>query len=433
MRILLVCLNFAPEPTGVGKYTGELAQWLARHGHEVRVITGPPYYPHWRVPAGYSPWWYRRERLGRVDVLRCPLRVPSRCSLGGRIGLLLSFALSSFLPCLWQGLRWRPDLVVAFEPTVLAAPAALLAARIAGGKACLHVQDFEIEAAFRFRLLPSIRRASALQAAYGWLLRRFDLVTTISHSMLRRLAACGLDRERLSLCPNWVDTTTIRPTDEQGWMRRSLGIADDEVVVLYAGNFGEKQGVATLVELAHRLAGRSEIRMVLCGDGAARATVELRLARLPHAILLPVQPCERLNDLLNLADIHLLPLRASAGDVCFPSKLGGMLASGRPVVALTGPGELAEILHGRGIVVDADDARAALHAVLRLAGDPDLRARLGAAGRAFAEQHLDREPVLGRHEVRLRALIAGAASASAEERTLLPPATMALRPPSRGR
>jgi colanic acid biosynthesis glycosyl transferase WcaI len=165
LKILLVTLNYAPEPIGVGKYTGELAHWLAGHGHEVRVIAAPPYYPHWRMPTGSSRWRYRRERRGSVAVLRCPLWVPPRCSAIGRIALLSSFALTSFLPCLWQALRWRPDLVVAFEPTFLAAPAALLAARLSGAKACLHVQDCEIEAAFRFRLLRNSRLATALRSA----------------------------------------------------------------------------------------------------------------------------------------------------------------------------------------------------------------------------------------------------------------------------
>ncbi|MBN2701505.1 MAG: hypothetical protein JXR29_08650 [Methylothermaceae bacterium] len=59
MKILMVGLNFAPELTGIGKYTGELAEWLADRGHAVRVVTAPPYYPAWR---------YWRERPQPVSV-----------------------------------------------------------------------------------------------------------------------------------------------------------------------------------------------------------------------------------------------------------------------------------------------------------------------------------------------------------------------------
>ena len=53
MKILLYGLNYAPEPVGIGKYSGELAQWLAAEGHQIRVITAPPYFPGWRVLPGF--------------------------------------------------------------------------------------------------------------------------------------------------------------------------------------------------------------------------------------------------------------------------------------------------------------------------------------------------------------------------------------------
>ena len=74
MRILLYGINFAPELTGTGKYTGELAAWLAARGHEVRVITAPPYYPEWKVRQGYSSWLWRTEQGASLTVLRCPLQ-----------------------------------------------------------------------------------------------------------------------------------------------------------------------------------------------------------------------------------------------------------------------------------------------------------------------------------------------------------------------
>ena len=45
MKILVYGINYSPELTGIGKYTGEMVEWLAAQGHEVRVINAPPYYP----------------------------------------------------------------------------------------------------------------------------------------------------------------------------------------------------------------------------------------------------------------------------------------------------------------------------------------------------------------------------------------------------
>ena len=62
MKILLYSVNFAPEPTGVGKYSGEMAAWLAEHGHSVRVIAAPPYYPNWQIDPSYARPWFRRDK-----------------------------------------------------------------------------------------------------------------------------------------------------------------------------------------------------------------------------------------------------------------------------------------------------------------------------------------------------------------------------------
>lgn len=403
MKVLVLGLNFAPELIGVGEYTAEFAAWLAGRGHQVRVITAPPYYPEWRVGRGYAAWRYRREVLDGTPVLRCPLWVPAEPSPAKRILHLLSFAISSCLPTLWQAIAWRPDLVWTVEPTTLTAPTALLAARLAGARACLHVQDLEIEAACALRMLPGDRLCRAVRAAYGWLLRRFDLVSTISARMGRQLAAHGVAADRLCRFPNWVDTATIRPLAGPNPLRREFGLGADRMIVLYAGNMGEKQGLEGLATVAERLADRPEIQFVLCGDGAARPRLERLLAGRPNVRLLPLQPRRLRNELLNLADIHLLPQRPQAADFALPSKLGGILASGRPVVAQTDGGELARAARAGGLAIAPDDPAAMVDAIRALAADAERRRRLGQAGRRFAETHLDRELIIAHYADRLAA------------------------------
>src|SRR2546425_13283529 len=89
MHLLILGINYAPELAGIGKYTGEMAEWLAARGHEGRVGTAPPYYPAWGVAAGYSAWRYRREVLAGISVWRRPRGGPARPS-GVERGLQLA-------------------------------------------------------------------------------------------------------------------------------------------------------------------------------------------------------------------------------------------------------------------------------------------------------------------------------------------------------
>ncbi|HSY01424.1 MAG TPA: glycosyltransferase, partial [Acidobacteriaceae bacterium] len=116
MRILLLGLNYAPELTGIGKYSGEMMEWLAGRGHEVRVVTTPPYYPAWQVWAGYRWWQYRREvSSAGVGIWRCPIWVPKKPGGLTRILHLGSFALSS-VPVMLGQAAWGPEVVITVEP-----------------------------------------------------------------------------------------------------------------------------------------------------------------------------------------------------------------------------------------------------------------------------------------------------------------------------
>src|SRR5208337_1159331 len=95
MKILIHGINFVPELAGIGKYTGEMALWLAKRGHEVRVVTAPPYYPEWCVEKGFSSWRYQRENIGNVVVFRSPLFVPRQPNTITRLMHLISFAIGS--------------------------------------------------------------------------------------------------------------------------------------------------------------------------------------------------------------------------------------------------------------------------------------------------------------------------------------------------
>lgn len=403
MKILIYGLNYAPELTGIGKYTGEMSSWLAAQGHEVRVVTAPPYYPAWKINKGYSGKSYRTERVGGVKVARCPLWVPARPSGLKRILHLFSFAVSSLPVVLAESLIWRPDIVFSVEPAIFAAPGAWAAARVGGARAWLHVQDFELDAAFDMRIIRGKRMRSLVIGLEKALLKRFDIVSTISPRMMDKLAEKGVDSRRRFLFPNWVDTNSIFPQPRQSAMRAELGVPLDTTVLLYSGNMGEKQGLDIILEAAHLLSQRKDLLFILCGDGAARARLVELSKGMPHVRFIDLHPMEKLNDLLNMADVHLLPQRADVEDLVMPSKLHGIFASGRPVIATAHEGtQIARAVTGRGIVVRPGDARAFAEAISALSADPGMRRRLGEGGRDYCLENWGKPRVLALLEEKMK-------------------------------
>lgn len=393
MRILIYSANFAPEPTGIGKYSGDMAWWLADHGHEVRVVCAPPYYPTWQVDRKYRWPLYRRERWRGVDVWRTPLWVPKSPNGLTRVLHLLSFAITSFPVMLWQ-IAWRPDVVLTVAPAFMCAPAGLLTAWLCRAKRWLHLQDFEVDVAFRMGLLKGrLLQRIALRMERS-LLRRFDTVSTISGRMMERLRAKGVIVGKTRYLPNWVDLTRIKPPKNGGY-RPQLGIPKDAVVVLFSGTLSGKQGLMVIPEAAKLLRSRRDIVFVVCGDGVMKSELQAAAAGMQNVTFMPLQPPGRVSDLLAIADIHLLPQSPDAADLVLPSKLSGMLASGRPVIATCRAGtEISEIVSQCGLVVAPENGMELARAITALADDPETRILLGRRGRAFAEDNFERDAVL---------------------------------------
>ena len=396
MRILLYSANFAPEPTGIGKYSGEMAQWLVEHGHTVRVVAAPPYYPSWKVDPAYAWPPYRRELWNGVEVWRAPLWVPTTPGGVSRILHLLSFAISSF-PVMLRQVFWRPDLVITVAPAFLCAPTGLIIARLTGAQSWLHLQDFEVDLAFRMGLLKgNVLRRMVLRMERG-LLRRFDAVSSISSRMVEQLLKKGVPLERTRYFPNWVDITHIKPNAVMSTYREELGIAKDAKMVLFSGSLGGKQGLMVIPAVAKLLAERQDIVFVICGDGVMKPRLEAAAEGLTNVRFLPLQPFERLGELLCTADIHLLPQAPDVADLVLPSKLSGMLASGRPVISTCKPGtELETVVSKCGLVITPDDDDAFAAAVCNLADNTTLRNELGRRARHYAETNFERDAILGR-------------------------------------
>jgi colanic acid biosynthesis glycosyl transferase WcaI len=404
MKILVYGINYAPELTGIGKYTAEMAETLAGKGHAVRVVCAPPYYPDWRIASDYSGLRYTTADRNGVRLWRAPLWVPSKPKGVRRIAHLASFALSS-LPVMLRQVLWRPDAVVCIAPSLLNAPAGWLVARLTGAHAWIHIQDYEVDAAFSLGMLKGSWLKRTALALERFLLARFDTVSTISGKMVEHALRKGIDARKVVHFSNWADTDSIFPLKRKSGLRATLNIPDAATVILYSGNMGAKQGLDVLASTAQRLASRNDLVFVFCGNGPAREALIAQCGALHNCRFIDLQPVEQLNELLNLADIHVLPQRADAADLVMPSKLTGMFASGRPVIAMASPGtELHDAVSRRGVVVTPGDPDALAAAIDGLAANASERARLGLAGREFAQAVLSRDAVLRDFEAKLSAL-----------------------------
>ena len=288
MRVLVIGINYAPDLIGVAKYNTELCESLVAQGHEVRVVTAPPYYPDWKIAPEYRSGWYSRERLNDVDIIRAPIYVPERPSGAKRLLHHASFLLSAAIPLLATAIRWRPDIVFAVAPSLLSAPIAALAARMTGAASWLHVQDLEVDAAFE---LGMVRTSAGMRKLVLGVERRilasFDRVSTISPQMINCLQQKGIAPQNLREFRNWIDTRVIVPGSNQTSFRADLGLRPTDIVALYSGAMSNKQGLELIIEAAAATAGsHPSLQFVLCGNGPIKSAL-VEMAERPAQRALP--------------------------------------------------------------------------------------------------------------------------------------------------
>ena len=410
LRIAIVGLNYAPEEIGIARYTADMARALAARGADVQVIAGKPYYPQWQVYQGWQGGGWRHATEDGLRVTRCPHYVPRAPTGLKRILHLASFACAA----LWPGLRIafgpradRPQVVMCIAPALLSVPATWALARLTGAKLWVHVQDFEVEAAFATGLVDGRGRlARVARGVENRLLRLADAASSISPQMCAKLAEKGIAPGAIHEIRNWADISTIfADADAEASPYRAEWGLGARHVALYSGNIANKQGIEVLIEAARLLAGRTDIAFVICGQGPNRARLEQLAAGCANVQFHDLQPFARMGDLLGLASVHLLPQIPGAADLVLPSKLTNMLASGRPVVATAEPGTgLYDEVNGCGICTAPGDAQALADAVAALIDDPARAAALGAAGRIRAGERWALGPIITRLESALLAL-----------------------------
>jgi colanic acid biosynthesis glycosyl transferase WcaI len=389
MDVIVLCPHYRPDTAPTGTVMTRIVEELATHGHRLHVVTSLPWYRSHRVEPGWSGRWIRTEPTPWGSITRVnPFAGADKANLPRRAVGFAGFSALVGAAALGAG-GWfrRADVVLAMSPPLTLGLTGRLVGIARRAPLVFNVQDVFPDAAIRTGAV----RDRRLIAAARWLERRTyraaAAITVLSDDLARNVGAKlgAAARSRVHVIPNFVDTEAIAPAGRLTAYRTELGIGD-EPVVLYAGNVGFSQSLDLVVGAARRC---PDVAFVINGDGAARSSLEAAAADVPNLRFAPYQPFERLGEVLATGDVHVVPLRTGLGDVSVPSKTYSSLAAARPVVAsIDLDSEIPRLLAtaGAGVAVAPDDVDHFVAAITALLDDPDLRALMGASGRAWVER-----------------------------------------------
>jgi glycosyltransferase involved in cell wall biosynthesis len=381
--------SYWPDAEATGQLLTELCEDLAER-FDVTVIAGQPNHNPEGADYRRVGWEERRGvRIRRVWNTRFP-----KSSLLGKAVNLLSYLGMACWAALWVQ---RPDLVVVeTDPPLLALLGRLLQLRHRA-RLVVYLQDLYPDLAVALGKLREGLLVRVLRNLLRSVYRRADRVVVLSRDMRSLLVRWGLAAENIECLPNWVDTEQVRPRERENSFRARYGL-DHHFVVMYSGNMGRCQRLEDVIAAAERLMERRDVEFLLVGDGALRTALEemVRALGLRNVRFLPYQAKAGLAESLSAADLHLLPVDPRVMTCLMPSKLYGILAAGRPVLAVAPPdSELAEIVRTEAVgrVVTPGCASELAAAIVWSVEHRDELAAQGAAARRLALRSYDRRTI----------------------------------------
>ena len=378
--------SYWPDVEATGQLLSELCEDLAA-SFSVTVVAGQP-------NANPSEECFHRignSKRNGVDIHRVMHTQWSKQSMPGRVVNLLSYLATATIHSLFLP---RPAvIVVETDPPLLSWVGYLLKLRFRC-PLILCLQDIYPDVAVAVGKLSDGWTARCVRKTMAWFQRRADRVIVLSDDMKRHVRRTGIAADKVHCIANWADTGALNPQQQPNSFRLQHGLAD-RFVVMYSGNLGLTQRLEHVLMAARQLQGLQDVAFVFVGNGVRRNDLEKQTLQLnlTNVQFLDYQPKECLVDSLSAADVHLVPLAPELAGLLMPSKLYGILAVGRSVIAMADPScELSRIVNGNriGLVVEPSNAVALADALRWCASHRDQVNAMGQRARRLSVNQFDR-------------------------------------------
>lgn len=407
MRTLIVTHYFPPEIGAPQARLGDLARLWAAAGDDVTVITCMPNHPTGVIPPAYRGKRRVKERVDGHRVIRTWVYATANEGIAKKTLGHLSFMVTSLV----LGLRpsGPADVVMVSSPTFFSIFSAWALAKLKRARLVVEVRDLWPAIFVELGVLTNRRVIWLLERLELWAYHAADAVVVVSEGFRDDLIRRGVPADKVHTIRNGVDVTRFQPGGDPAPGRAQLGVAADDVLVLYIGAHGLSHGLTSVADAAALLQDQP-IHVAFVGEGAAKGALEQRVAELhlDNVSMHPGVPRDEVSTLLAAADICLVPLRdVPLFSTFIPSKIFECFGTGKAVIGAV-RGEPAEILRGGGaMVVEPEDPQALADAIKELAADPARRSTMGKDARSYVEEHFDRHELATRYRVILHAVLSG--------------------------
>jgi colanic acid biosynthesis glycosyl transferase WcaI len=382
MKVLLLNLYYPPDTSATAKMAAAFIEPLAQN-HNVTIICGRPSYD----PTERRAWrLWQTEQLNRVRVIRVGSTDYPRTQMQRRVFNYLSYVALSvpralFAPC---------DAVLAMTDPPFEGIVGAFVAMLKRKPFVYNIRDLYPDMAVGGSIVKPGLMARVWEKLHRWALRRATRVIVLGEDMKSRIAAKGVAPDRIDIVRDGAEasSSSVAASDLDADVIRAVR-SDFRFVLLHAGNLGFYGAWETLLAAARELQNDG-VGLVFVGDGAQRTHLQELAANDPNIRFLPFFRSSKVSSVLAAADAHVITIKRGLEGVVVPSKMYGILAAGRPIVAVAPKETDAATLgerEGFGCAADPDSPAEVVTTVRALLADPTRLAAMGTAARSAAPRY----------------------------------------------
>ena len=384
MRILLLNLYYPPDTSATAKIAQTVVNELTA-AQEVTIVCGRPSYDpterrSWRLWQTELPSLANHGQ--RLKIIRVGSTDYPRTEMRRRVLNYLTYVALSVPRAMLENC----DVVLGMTDPPFEGIVAAFVALLKGKPFVYNIRDLYPDMAIAGSIVEPGLMTRVWEGLHRWALRRATCVVVLGEDMRARILAKGVEPERVTVVRDGAEIYQdgSEPKADPEVVRAIRG--DFKFVLLHAGNLGFYGAWQTLIALAQKLADEG-IGLVFVGDGAQRREIEASAAGCMNVRVLPFFPPSKITSVLAAPDAHIVTVKRGLEGVIVPSKMYGILAAGKPIIAVaTRETDVARIGEERGfaISVDPDDASLAADKVRQLLQNPETVRRMCEAARVAA-------------------------------------------------
>jgi len=388
---LILTQYYPPEMGAPQIRLSEFAKELRALGHQVKVLTGMPNYPSGIIHKNYKKRLWMKEKIANIDVMRVWLYPAAGKKPFKRLMNYLSFTCTATLAILMGASKDVDIVFVEAQPITLAIPALYLK-YIKKIPYIYNTPDLQIENAHEDKWIGLSLLIRAARQLESFLMRQSLSVSTVTHAFIEHFHKNrGIPYTQLSFFPNGADTQSLKKIAPDIEYQISLGIAQGKKIFTYAGTHAHYQGLETIIQAANIIKDRTDIVVVMVGQGPVRDTlIKMAQEQQLSNIIFTQSPFSDMAKLMSFTTAALVVLKnLPSSEKMRLSKTIPPLACGVPVI-YAGKGESAQLLntHHMGITVAPEDPQALAKSIVYLADNKEQVRQMGVAGQNYVCQHL---------------------------------------------